>query len=136
MKARCKVESTASNEKYHHNYAARGISICERWSDFNIFYADMGPRPTPRHSLDRIDNNGNYEPGNVRWATRKEQAANQRRVKLITFRGKQMPIKAAARLAGISVSAMVYRIKVGNALDTGYRGRRTSTPGKKRNKRR
>lgn len=76
MKQRC---GCRTNPKWA-AYGGRGISVCERWlTSFDAFVSDVGSRPSPRHSLDRIDPNGNYEPGNVRWATALEQSANQRR---------------------------------------------------------
>lgn len=67
-----------ANHQLFHYYGGRGIRVCERWSDFSNFLADMGRRPSRFHSIDRINNDGNYEPSNCRWATSVEQNNNQR----------------------------------------------------------
>lgn len=80
MHQRCK----GNHPSGHRHYAGRGVSVCRQWADFENFLADMGPRPGPGFSIDRVDNNGNYEPGNCRWTTATEQARNRRTTKLTT----------------------------------------------------
>jgi hypothetical protein len=76
MKTRCYNPRT----HYYHHYGGRGIRMCDEWvDDFAAFYNYLGDPPSLRHSVDRIDNDGNYEPGNVRWATSAEQRHNQRK---------------------------------------------------------
>lgn len=74
MNSRC---NTATHKRFAY-YGARGITVCERWQSFENFLADMGRRPSPKHSLDRIDVNGNYEPTNCRWTTQDIQLHNRR----------------------------------------------------------
>jgi hypothetical protein len=83
-------------------YGARGIRVCERWRDsYENFIADMGRRPSPDHSIDRIDNDGHYEPGNCRWATREQQGTNTRRTRHLTLNGKTPSLSQWARRLGV-----------------------------------
>lgn len=83
MKARC----TNPNHKVWEHYGGRGIKVCEQWMLFDNFFADMGDRPGPKHSLERINVNGDYEPGNCKWATWEEQQTNRRDTAFVTIEG-------------------------------------------------
>ncbi|HEV8462098.1 MAG TPA: helix-turn-helix domain-containing protein [Gaiellaceae bacterium] len=86
-----------------HNYAGRGIRVCDEWrDDFAVFLAHMGLRPSPGHSIDRIDNNKGYEPGNCRWATRAEQLRNTRRNRFVLVGGERLCFSDAAKRLGVS----------------------------------
>lgn len=93
------------------DYGGRGIKVCERWLVFANFLADMGPKPTPKHTIDRINNDGNYEPGNCRWATRKENNNNTRRSRRIEFNGERLTLQAWAERVGITAGTMHTRLK-------------------------
>ena len=89
MRLRC-LEPT--NRAYP-NYGGRGIRVCDRWlNSVEVFVADMGPKPSPAHELDRRDNNGHYEPGNCRWVLRKVNDRNRRSNRLLEFGGEAAPI--------------------------------------------
>lgn len=96
MIARC---TQPSCEGYH-KYGGRGISVCDRWRVFARFLEDMGLRPEGR-TLDRINNDGNYEPGNCRWATVEEQCNNTRRSVRVTWRGETHTIGEWAKITGL-----------------------------------
>ena len=81
---------TNPDAKHFLDYGGRGITVCERWLKVENFLTDMLPKPSNAHSLDRINNDGNYEPSNCRWATRKEQQRNKRNNHLVTFNGQTL----------------------------------------------
>lgn len=95
------------------NYGGRGIRVCERWMTFDHFLADMGERPSTEHTLDRKDVNGHYEPGNVRWAHKSEQANNRRVTIRLTFRGETLPIAEWCRRLGLNRRVVSQRIASG-----------------------
>jgi hypothetical protein len=98
----------------YQNYGGRGIGVCERWAEsFRDFVADMGPRPSDAHSIDRIDNDGHYEPGNCRWATRHEQARNKRNNRNIMANGETLCVVAWADRLGCEPMVIWQRLASG-----------------------
>ena len=99
-----------TNWRYQ-DYGLRGICVCRRWQrSFLAFFVDMGPRPGPEHTLDRIDNDGSYTPENCRWATRVQQANNRRRNRRVAWRGETLTIAEWARRQGLPPGVLRDRI--------------------------
>lgn len=114
MKERC----TNPNNDAYADYGGRGIKVCASWSaSFETFLRDMGPRPSIAHSLDRVDNNRGYEPGNVVWATRVAQARNQRSNRVVVYRGQSMSLAEAAELAQLPYATIWSRLERGWSID-------------------
>lgn len=109
MRARC----SNPNHAAFHRYGGRGIKVCERWMKFEYFFADMGARPSKAHSIDRIDNDGNYEPSNCRWATQKQQCNNSPRNRILTHAGKSKTLTQWATEFGILRSTIGVRLGLG-----------------------
>jgi hypothetical protein len=108
MKSRC------SDKKLNHypSYGGRGIKVCKRWLKFENFLKDIGERPKGK-TLDRIDNNGNYEPSNCRWATLKEQNNNRRNNNFINYKGKRYTVKQLSEKFNIKWTTLKERLKRG-----------------------
>lgn len=117
MIARC----TNSTLPEYHNYGGRGITVCERWLRFENFIADMGQRPSDKHSIDRINNDGNYEPTNCRWATKKQQCNNTRRNRIIVFNGEARTIAQWSELLGIRYHTIRGRLRRGATVEKALR---------------
>lgn len=110
MKNRC----LNPKRKDFHNYGGRGITICPRWiNSFSDFFADMGERPSPKHSIDRIDNDGEYGPDNCRWSIQLVQSNNKSTSVFITHEGQTHTVAEWARITGIKSSTLYYRVKAG-----------------------
>lgn len=96
--------------KAYANYGGRGICVCNRWDDFELFLKDMGHPPSSKHTLDRIDVNGNYEPSNCRWATRKDQALNKRNNHVLEYNGEKLTISEWSTKLEIPYNTIIGRI--------------------------
>ncbi len=109
MKRRCS-DPKAAQYAY---YGGRGIKVCERWQSFENFFADMGPRPSPRHQIDRTDNDGNYEPGNCRWVTCKENQNNRHTTRWLQLGEERMTTTDWSARTGIKADTILVRLARG-----------------------
>lgn len=108
MRKRCQNP----DDKDYHNYGERGITVCDKWQEFLGFIGDMGMRPKG-YTLGRIDNDGNYEPGNCRWETPVQQGRNKRVNVLVSFNGKSQCVAEWAEEVGLERKTLEYRIRIG-----------------------
>lgn len=109
MKTRC----NNPNHSSYHRYGGRGISVCARWADdFTAFLADMGPRPEGM-CIERVDNNGNYEPGNCRWATAKQQSRNKVTNRVVQIGGTRRTLAEWADVYGLNRTTLRHRLNKG-----------------------
>ena len=113
MRGRC---MSPKNQDYK-DYGGRGIAVCDDWNDYRNFLADMGLRPSNKHSIDRIDVNGGYSPRNCRWATAKEQGRNKRETRFVTVNGKSIAMAQLADDAGVPYGCLKERVKRGDVKD-------------------
>lgn len=109
MKARCKYPYMYGSE----HYVGKGVKVCKRWEQFENFLSDMGPKPTPKHSIDRIDNSKGYDPSNCRWATAKEQANNTSQNRLLTYEGVTLNVGQWSERVGVKANTLIYSLRRG-----------------------
>lgn len=103
---------TNPNFPQYKHWGGRGIKVCDRWRhSFEAFLEDMGDRPSCKHQIDRIDNDGNYEPGNCRWATQRQQRRNSSQNVMLEYDGRRACLAEWAESLGISPSSLAYRLK-------------------------
>jgi hypothetical protein len=107
MRARCGNPS----HRFYAKYGGAGIRVCARWEHFENFLADMGERPSPQHTIERLENSIGYQPNNCVWATRRDQAINRRSVINVTHQGKTQCLKDWSRELGINYLTLYTRIK-------------------------
>ncbi len=113
MRARCLNPKNSSFE----NYGGRGITVDARWDSYEAFIADMGSRPTPKHTLERIDVNKGYGPNNCRWATKTEQSKNTRRSRHVTYNGRTQIAADWAREVGLRPQILNGRLRDGWSVE-------------------
>jgi hypothetical protein len=109
-----------SKHMAYHRYGGRGIQVCDRWlgpNGYRNFLADMGRKPTVKHTIERIDNDGGYCPENCRWASRKEQGQNTPKAMIIVHDGKSMSMSAWAEHLGIPLARLRGRLRLGWSFD-------------------
>ena len=103
------------------DYGGRGIKVCPQWeSNFSQFLSDVGRRPDPKMSLDRLDNNGNYEPGNVAWRTKKQQQNNMRSNARLTYKGETMTMTQWCERLGLNRTYVSHRLKRGKTVEEAF----------------
>jgi hypothetical protein len=111
------------NCKSFPDYGGRGITICPEWDSFEQFFADMGSRPSPKHEIERSDNNGQYMPSNCRWATRSEQGANKRNNIMVDVGGERVHLAEACRRLGVDYHKVRNRMWLGYSPEDALYGR-------------
>ncbi len=123
MKARC----YQSSHQDYVDYGGRGIKVCDAWlNDFSVFFADMGKRPSEKHTIERNNTNADYSPDNCRWATQKEQMQNTRRSKTVTIDGITKTVAQWSEESGVPAFRIYKRLKSGRDARDAVHGEKYS----------